>query len=156
MFLVQASVTFSSYAEPSGPSLATSIAVCFKWQFAKKISPIELSVFTPRFIVPVLSSGSPSCGFFWPSGAFSGWLFAAESSVFHIENLSLQMFGDKDFLNDQRHNLFTDTIFSVPLKTSQNITAIIMGLKVNVVYIFPLKHTIRRPIIMQPHHVHQM
>ncbi len=69
-------------------------------------------------------------------------------SWFYMTNLSLRIFKGKTFLSTTKDTTFsptpcTDTTFPIELTTSKHITANIIGAKVNITYICPLKHRLQ-------------
>ncbi len=59
-------------------------------------------------------------------------------SWFYMTNLSLRIFQGKTILSTTK-----DTTFPIELTTSEHITANIIGAKVNITYICPLKHRLQ-------------
>lgn len=69
-------------------------------------------------------------------------------SWFNMTNLSLRMFKGIKFLSTTKDTNIspitcTDTTFPIPPTTSEDITAGIVGAKVNIIYICPLKHVLK-------------
>ncbi len=69
-------------------------------------------------------------------------------SWFYMTNLSLRIFKGKTFLSTTKDTTFsptpcTNTTFPIELTTSKHITANIIGAKVNITYICPLKHRLQ-------------